>query len=184
MANDAQDTLGLQIANPKALGFGTFALGVWPYMMIWAGWFSEGFNLVSIHDATVIATYALLVAALASFLRGESWHAVFFMFWSALFWAMQIQGGDASVEAFRAWFYLTVTVFSLLLAVGGFQSEEPPALHSGIALGSSVVALGIALSLWGLGNVFGIVAGYIGLITALLAFWVTAQELGAVSSAS
>lgn len=171
--------LGLQVANPKALGFGVFAILVWMYSMIWAGWFPQDvFGSGTALDVATLATYALLVAALASFLRGESWHAVFFMFWSALAWSVQVQAGEGGAEAFRAWFYLTIAVFHLFLAGGAFQDQELGAGRALVAVGAVLAVLGFALAGWGLGGIFGMIGGYIGLITALLAFWIAATEIG------
>lgn len=175
MANDAEGALGLQIANPQALGFGALAIPFWMYAMINAGWFPEAFGTDAALDAAILSTYALLVAALASFLRGETWHAVFFMFWAAFGWAVTVQTGEASPDAFRGWFTLTVVVFNLLLAWGAFRDRELGTDRALVALGASLWFLGSALSSWGLASVFGMIGGYIGLLTALLAFWIVFQ---------
>lgn len=180
MANDAEKALGAQIANSKALGFVAFAIFGWMQSMIFAGWFPapETFAVKTALDVATFATYALLVAALVSFLRGETWHAVFFMFWAAVAWSVQ-GGGEVEAQAFRGWFFLTVGIFHAFLASGAFQDRELGTDRALVALGVSLYSLGSALAAWGLGGIFFVLSGYLGLLVALVAFWITAQEIGA-----
>lgn len=179
MANDGEGALGVQIANPKALGFGVLGISLWMYAMVFAGWFPNpetlGTNIAS--NAAVMQTYALLVAALACFLRGETWHAVFFMFWSVEAWAVTVQGGEAASGGYSGWFYMTFAVFLLILTWGAVQDQKVGSDRALLSFGLSVYALGVSLATWGLG-VLGVIGGYIGLLTALFAFWITAKEIG------
>lgn len=177
MANDAEGALGLQIANPKALGYGVFAILAWTYGMIYAGWFPEATGTETALDTAILGTYALLVAAIASFLRGESWDAVFFMFWSGLAWGLKIQTGDTGPEAFLGWSFLTIAVFHFLLAQGAFQRLERSVDRTLVAFGEGLAFLSFALAGWGISNVFWLVGGYVALLTALVAFWITAKEI-------
>lgn len=168
------------VANPKALGFGALAITGWTYSMVHAGWFSPAaFGSVAAHGAAVFATYALLVAALASFLREEAWHAVFFMALSAFWWGVQNAGGATQTEAFGGWYYLAVAVFVGLLWIGSRQSREVGDGAGLVALGVTLTVLGLSLADLGLGGFFDVIGGYVGLATALVAFWVTATEIGA-----
>lgn len=186
MTNDAKEGLGTQIANSKALGFGVFAILAWMYSMIIAGWFPdpETFGTQTAMDVATLGTYAILVASLASFLRGEKWHAVFFMFWAAYAWSIQVQGGEAGAEAFRGWFYLTAAVFHLFLGWGALRNPNLGTDRALVALGTLLVFLGGALTGWGLPSIFGIIGGYFGLATALVAFWITAVEIGAAAESA
>lgn len=178
MTNDVQEALGVDIANPKALGFGALAIAFWVYGMIWAGFFPEGFGTDVALDAAILSTYALLVAALVAFLRGETWHAVFFMFWAAYGWSVTVQTGDASGDAFRGWYNLTIVVFNLLLAWGAVTNQETGTTRALVALGVALWFLCGVLSSWGLPQFLAVIGGYIGLLTAVLAFWIVATEVG------
>lgn len=179
MANDVDEALGIQIANPKAIGFGVLGISFWMYAMIAAGWFPnpETYGTKIAMNAAVMQTYALLVAALVCFLRGEKWHAVFFTFWSVEAWAATVQTGEASSAAYSGWFYLTFVVFLLILGWAAFKSQKVSNDRALIAFAAALYGLGIALGMWGLAT-FAVIGGYIGLLTALLAFWITAQEIG------
>lgn len=169
-----------RIADPRALGFGAIAITGWTYSMVHAGWLMPGaLGSGAAHGVAVFATFAFLVAALAAFLRGETWHAVFFMFLSAFWWAVQTPGGEGQAQAFQGWYYLTAAVFLGLLWLGALQSTEVEADASLVALGIGIVLLGLGLADLGLPAFFDLVAGYVGLATALLSFWVAARELTA-----
>lgn len=181
MANDAEERLAAQIANPKALGFGVLAIAGWMYSMAWAGWFSrEVLGSVTAYDAIILATAGLLVAALASFLRGETWHAVLFMFWAGYSWAIQTQVGESTPEGYFGWFLLTISVFHLFLGAGALRRENGSD-RAMVAFGLSLAFLSFALAQFGLPGFFAIVGGYVSLATALLAFWIAAKEIGALS---
>lgn len=178
MPNGNDGNLGFQIANPKALGFAALAIPFWMYSMAWAGWFStDVFGTGTALDAAILSTYALLVAALASFLRGETWHAVFFMFWTAYGWAAKTQVGESSPEAFSGFFAATIAVFSLILTWRAFQDQAVTGAQPLFALGASLAFLSWALAMLGVAGIFGAIGGYIGLLTALVGFWVATTEL-------
>lgn len=169
-----------RIANPKALGFGAIAITAWTYSLVHAGWLMpSALGSGSAHDVAVFATFALLVAALAAFLREETWYAVFFMFGSAFWWAIQTAGGDVQAQAFQGWYYLTAAVFLGLVWLGAVQSREVEGDAGLVALGLALVLLGLSLTDLGLPAFFNVLAGYVGLATALLSFWVAARELTA-----
>ncbi|MFB6097797.1 MAG: hypothetical protein ABEK84_01515 [Salinibacter sp.] len=184
MSNE-QGNIGTQIANPKALGFGVFAIALWMYSMVFANWpFQEGVMESAVaQEAVVLATFALLIAALAAFLRGSTWYAVFFMFWSAVFWASKAVKGGGEFEAYGGWFYLTLAVFTFLLWLGALQTEEVGASPMLVVLGAWITLLGPALTgLFGL-SFFAIIGGYVGLVTALVSFWTAATEIDAFGGA-
>lgn len=89
--------MGERIANPKALGFAAFGIAAWMYGLLNAGWYSMDAAAATVGRFTALAAIALFIAALASFLRNESWYAVFFMFWTAVIWGQRAggEGGPA-----------------------------------------------------------------------------------------
>lgn len=170
-----------RIANPKSLGFGAFAIGAWMYSMVSAGWFApSALGSETASSMTVFVTFALLVAALACFLRGETWHAVFFMFWSALWWGIQAGGGFAVAEmgtGYLGWYFLMIFLFSLFLWLAAGKSAAVGTPAGLVALGTAVAELGWGLNHLGLGDFLAPLAGYVGLATAVLAFWAAADDL-------
>lgn len=170
--------MDVRIADPKALGFGALAVSVWPYSTVHAGWLAPtAFASAAAHDVAVFATFALLIAALAAFLRGETWYAVFFMFFSAFWWGIQTAGGAGEAAAFQGWYYLAAAVFAGLLWLGSLQAEGVGGDVTLVALGGALSVLGISLTDLGLAGFFDVAGGYVGLATALVSFWVAARAL-------
>lgn len=165
-------------ANPRALGFGAFAIGAWMYSMIDAGWFEMStYASGTSQSVAVFAMIALLVAAIAAFLRDEAWHALFFAFWAALFWGfsgvLDMGPGDST---YGGWHSLMIAVFSLLLWLSAGKSD--------VALPDTLVAAGVTVTFaaWGLAGLLGVdllnvAGGYVGLLTALASFWATADAM-------
>lgn len=168
-----------RIADPRALGFGVLGIAFWMHAMAYAGWFPmAATGSGSGMSAAVLATFALLVAAIASFLKGQTWHATFFMFWSALFWGLKSGGGGEAASAYTGWYFAAITLFGLLIwirAMGDQEVGTPAVLTS---LGIVVGFLAFALAGWGVAGFFWVIGGYVGLITALLAFWAAADAMG------
>lgn len=165
-------------ADPRALGFGALGIGFWMHALAYAGWFPlEATATGVVQDASIFATFALLVAALASFLRGEAWHAVFFMFWSALFWGVKTETGADPAAAYAGWYFLLIAAFGLLLWLRAKGDDEvgKPAVLASFTIVLTFVAF--ALGGWGLGTLFWVIGGYAGLAAAVLAFWAAADVL-------
>lgn len=173
----------MEIGSTKALGYGAFGLLAWTYAVIWAGWFPEAaFGTGDAFDVALIATYALLVAALGAFLRGETWEAVFFMFWSACAWALQVQieSGTAGNQLFRAWLFLVISCFHGVLAWGAASPDRIDRRRFVLALGTGTCLLCFSLAEWGLGPWIGVVGGYATLFVSLFGFWRMAEAIGAL----
>lgn len=104
------------------------------------------------------------------------------MFVSAFWWAVQSAGGDVQAQALQGWYYLTAAVFLGLVWLGALQSREVGGDAGLVALGLALVLLGLSLTDLGLPAFFNLIGGYVGLITALLSFWVAARELMAAGT--
>lgn len=167
-----------RIADPKALGFGAFAIGAWMYSMIDAGWFAMSTYGTSTSQAVgAFAAVALLVAAIAAFLGDDGWHALFFAFWAAVFWGFSgVLDMGAGDPAYAGWHSLTIAVFSLLLLLSARRSGlDTPA----VAVSGGVT---VAFLCWAAAGILGIdaltmVGGYVGLVTAAAGFWAAAGGL-------
>lgn len=167
-----------RVANPRALGFGALAIGAWMYSMIDAGWFElSTYASGTSQSVAVFAMIALLVAALAAFLRDETWHALFFAFWAALFWGFSgvLETGPGDM-AYGGWHSLMIAVFSLLLWLSAGRSDvaQPDRLVAG--------GVTVAFLCFGIGGLLGVdflgmAGGYVGLLTALISFWATYDAL-------
>lgn len=174
-----------RIADPKALGFGAFAIGAWMYSMIDAGWFAMStYGSGTSQAVGAFAAVALLVAAIAAFLRDDGWHALFFAFWAAVFWGfsgvLDMAGGDPT---YAGWHSLTIAVFNLLLLLSARRSGvDTP----GVAVSGGVT---VAFLCWAAAGILGVdaltmVGGYLGLATAVAGFWAASAGMpGGVAAA-
>ncbi|MCG6989170.1 MAG: hypothetical protein LJF06_13460 [Gemmatimonadetes bacterium] len=165
-----------RIANARALGFASFAIGVWMYCMVLAGWFPQSV-LVSptMGNVATAVTLGLLIAALASFLRTDHWAAFFFMFWAAVWWGVRAGNGpDQAHMAYAGWFFAAIAVVSVILFFAALRDLETLPVRL-VSVGMALVFISWALGAWGLGFFTGL-AGYIGLVTAVSAFWAAAAE--------
>lgn len=172
-----------RIASGKALGFAAFAIGAWMYSSVTAGWYGmEMLGSSTWTSVLAFGTVALLVAALAAFLRDEGWHALFFAFWAAVFWGAQAGSQTGGPGAYGAWYFFGIAVFTLLLWARTLKVPDIGTSVALVALGTGLAFVGWTLAAWGLGTAFAVIGGYVGLLAALASFWAAADALGVVSS--
>jgi uncharacterized protein len=167
-----------RIANARALGFASWAAGVWMVSMVYAGWAARSaFGSPVMHVVVVTAMLPLLIAGLASFLRTDHWAAFFFMFWTAVFWAHSAMpsGSGQPDPHFAGWSNATFVVVSLILFLAALRDHESMPVRL-LSLGALLVFACLALAAWGLGDFFAALGGYIGLVTALAGFWASYAE--------
>ncbi|MGA7964587.1 MAG: hypothetical protein WCB49_01565 [Gammaproteobacteria bacterium] len=171
------------IANPKALGFGVFAIGLWMYSLAHSGLVHPmGINPAIMNQAMTVATLGLLIAGIMAFLRREGWLAFFFLLWAGLAWGsshgMGHAGGIGSIDMrFNAWFAIAITLVNLYLWFAAVKSKK-----LGSAVSFTVLLLWVSMLLMGLQMFFGAwvlgrIGGVAGLASALVAFYVSAGTL-------
>lgn len=175
-----------KIANPKALGFGVLAIGLWMFSVIHAGIASPaGFEPQILHMVGTIAMLGLLIAGIAAFLRHEAWLGFFFLLWAGLFWGSgfaamrraQMVYGDMR---YAGWFLMTIALVNFYLWYGVWKSGR-----FGMAVSCMLLLLWLSLLALGLHGFFAFwvlfrVSGALGLASALVAFYISA---GAVATA-
>lgn len=168
------------VANPKALGFGAFAILAWMYSMPSAGWYGGAGTERTMTAFLALSVIALFIAALASFLRNETWHAVFFMFWAAVVWGERAAMHAALAPAgYGGWYAIMIAVISLFLLLAALRVAAglPVVL---LNLGNTLFFVGFALWGWTGADFWIVIAGYIGLVTALAALWAAWNEFAAM----
>jgi succinate-acetate transporter protein len=173
--------MGDRIANPKALGFSAFAIIAWMYSLANAGLSTPAAESATMAEVTTFALFALLIVAFASFLRNETWYAVFFMFWAAFVWGLHatMGMGTMSPSAFSGWYEIAVAIISLFFLLAALRIAAGPAVTL-LNLGNVLVFLAFALGNWFGGHIWVVIAGYLGLVTALAALWAAWNEFGAI----
>lgn len=167
-----------RIASSKALGFGVFAVTMWMFSMVDAGWFVPAASQSGIaHLVLVFAMIGLLIAAIAAFLRGEAWYAFFFMFWSAAAWGYSGgMGGMSVVPAFEGWLWLAFALVNLYLWLAAMRGGLGGAVSLAVLLtGLSAAASGIHGFVPT--DILVRIDGYLGLAAAVIAFYVSAADI-------
>jgi hypothetical protein len=167
----------MKCANPAPLGLTGFALTTWMLSMVNAGWFpATGVPLV-LASAFAFGGTAQFAAGLMEMPRGNTFGFVAFCSYGAFWWsfALFVQFFAGSVPpAFVGWWLLLWGVFTFYMWIATL------ALNRAVQL--IFLALWITFALLGVGDLFGIAAlhvlgGYMGLVTAALAFYLAAAEV-------
>lgn len=173
--------MGDRVADPKALGFAALATMAWMYWMVAAGWVTAAGSGAALHQAATFSMLALLISALAAFLRGETWHAFFFMLWSALILGYRgaLAAGMATPGAANGWYSLIIAVVSFFLFLAAMRAAVglPVVI---LALAVTLAFLSQALGFWLGGGFWTVLGGYLGLVSGLAGFWAMIVEAGKI----
>ena len=171
------------IASPKALGFGVFAIALWMLSLPHSGLISPmGIGLATFHTAATIASLGLLLAGIMAFLRRDAWLAFFFLLWAGAIWgsAQGISQHDvmgARDMHYAAWLAIALTLVNFYLWLGTYRNSQ---LGGGVFF--MMLLLWLSLLALGLDGFFRVVVlerigGVLGLLSALVAFYVSAGSL-------
>lgn len=163
--------MGGKLANPAPLGLAGFAFTTWMLSMVNAGWFNaDGIGLV-LGLAFAYGGLAQMVAGVLEFPRGNTFGAVAFFsygaFWVSLALFFDLFAGKAP-EGFVAWYLLVWGVFTFT-----FRLNMAVQL---VFLALWITFVLLALGDWGISGMTRL-GGYVGLVTAILAFYTSAAEV-------
>jgi succinate-acetate transporter protein len=166
----------MERANPAPLGLAGFAFTTWMLSMINAGWYSAtGMGLV-LAMAMAYGGTAQLVAGIMEYPRGNTFGTVAFFSYGAFWWsfALLIHFFGAGVPAdFIAWWLFVWGIFTFYMWIASFRATT---ILNLVFLALWVTFVLLAIGAWGL-SVMTTVGGYVGLITAILAFYASAAEV-------
>lgn len=161
----------------STVGYMCLALTIWMVSMTNAGWYAAAYP----HFAALIMPMAVTLGVMGIFchLRARSLDAVVFfgsaiLFWSAHAAAVAAAGSPAVAEplSYAGWFFALWAAFFGYVWVGSFHTTLPRQLF---LLGIALSLAAVALTDWTGLHFFRYIAGYIGLISALLAGFVSAS---------
>lgn len=167
----------MELANPAPLGLFGFALTTWLLCMVNAGWLPGTSVPIVVAMAFAFGGSAQFCAGLLEIAKKNSFAYIAFCSYGAFWWsfAMFVAFFSKDVPAVAvAWYLFVWGAFTFVMWIATF------ALNRTLFL--------IFLVLWptflllGLGNLLGshplgVLGGYGGLITALLAFYLAAAEI-------
>jgi uncharacterized protein len=167
----------MKLANPAPLGLTGFALTTWMLSMVNAGWFTGASVPLVLASAFAFGGTAQFAAGLMEMPRGNTFGFVAFCAYGAFWWsfALFVQFFATGVPTgFVGWWLVMWGVFTVCMWVGSLALNR--------VLQSVFLALWITFFLLGASDWTGIAAlkqagGYMGLVTAVLAFYLAAAEV-------
>lgn len=166
-----------KFSNPAPLGLAGFALTTWLLSMINAGWFAgEAMGMV-LACAMAYGGTAQAIAGVMELPRGNTFGATAFLSYGAFWWSFALFVlflHDKVPGAFVGWYLFLWGVFTFYMWLGTFRAPR--------ALQLIFLALWITFFLLAAGEWTGVAGlhqagGYMGLLTAALAFYLSAAEI-------
>jgi hypothetical protein len=166
-----------KLANPGPLGLSGFALTTWLLSMVNAGWFGGEAVPMVLACAFAFGGTAQILAGLMEMPRGNTFGFVAFCGYGAFWWsfALFVTFFAAKVPgAFVGWYLLLWGVFTAFMWVASWKKHKALMLIFTF-LTITFFALA-AKDLFGI-PAMGVLGGYLGLVTAALAFYLAAAEV-------
>jgi len=165
-----------KLANPAPLGLVGFALTTWMLSMVNAGWYGATSVPLVLALAFAFGGAAQFAAGLLELPRGNTFGFVAFCSYGAFWWsfALFVQFYAAHVPAaFVGWYLFMWGVFTFYMWLGSLALNRAV---SYIFLALWITFVLLAIGAWGIPTATT-VGGYAGLVTAILAFYVSAAEV-------
>ena len=166
-----------KLANPAPLGLAGFAFTTWMLSMMNAGWFDAKSMGMVIALAMAYGGTAQLVAGILEFPRGNTFGTVAFFSYGAFWWSFALFVfffGTGVPGAFVGWYLFVWGVFTFYMWIASMRANTALNL---VFLALWITFVLLALGEWGLGAFFHTLGGYVGLVTAILAFYLSAAEV-------
>jgi len=166
-----------KFSNPAPLGLAGFALTTWLLSMINAGWFTaDGMNIV-LAVALAYGGTAQMIAGVMELPRGNTFGATAFVSYGAFWWSFALFVlflHDKVPAAFVGWYLFLWCIFTLYMWVATWKA--PRALQL-VFLALWITFFLLAAAEWTGMPGLKMAGGYGGLITAALAFYLSAAEV-------
>lgn len=167
----------MKLANPAPLGLAGFALTTWMLSLVNAGFYTGASVPMVLALAFAFGGTAQFVAGLLEFPRGNTFGFVAFCTYGAFWWsfALFVKFFATGVPAGTvAWYLFMWGIFTLYMFIGSLKLNR--ALQS-IFLALFLTFFVLAAGDWTGNPIIHQAGGYLGLITAVLAFYLSAAEV-------
>ncbi|HTR16386.1 MAG TPA: acetate uptake transporter [Acetobacteraceae bacterium] len=164
-------------ANPAPLGLACIALTTWLLNMVNVGWFDASAMPMVLAMAFALGGTTQFCAGLLEFPRGNTFGFVVFCSYGAFWWslALFVEFFAAKVPAaFVGWYLFIWGAFTFVLWLASAALNR---VIQSIFLSGWLGLLALAVSDWTGMPVLHVAGGYLGLLTALLAFYLAAAEV-------
>lgn len=165
-----------KVANPGPLGLAGFAFTTWMLSMINAGWFDAHAMGMVIALAMAFGGTAQMVAGVLEYPRGNTFGTVAFFSYGAFWWSFALFAhyfGAQVPAAFVGWYLFMWGVFTFYMWVATFRANRALQL---VFLFLWLTFVVLAIGTWTNASIT-VAGGYLGLITALLAFYASAADV-------
>ena len=166
-----------KLANPGPLGLAGFAATTWMLSMVNAGWFSSDALGMVLALAFAYGGTIQMLAGIMEFPRGNTFGTIAFLSYGAFWWSFALfaQFFAAKVPGtFVGWYLFIWGFFTFYMWIASLRISQALQL---VFLALWLTFLFLAIGAWGSASGFTVVGGYLGLITALLAFYLSAAEV-------
>lgn len=175
IAADRSEAAAPAHANPAPLGLAAFALTTFVLSASNAGWFAGGTTVV-IGLAFFYGGLAQLLAGMWAFRAGNTFSAAAFSsyggFWLAFAW--MVQNKDVPNDTALGFFLLAWGIFTLLWLLATLRTNLA---LIGVFLFLTLTFFALAIGALGGGTVWTEIGGYLGVITALIAWYTALADL-------
>ena len=165
-----------KLSNPAPLGLAGFAATTWMLSMVNAGWFSSSALGMVLALAMAYGGTGQIIAGLLEYRRGNTFGTVAFVSYGAFWWsfALFVHFFSASVPAaFVGWYLFIWGIFTFYMWYASLRTNIALQL---VFLALWITFILLAIGDWGISG-FGTIGGYVGLITAIFAFYLSAAEV-------
>ncbi|AWX15289.1 transcriptional regulator [Mergibacter septicus] len=166
-----------KLANPGPLGLCGFALTTWLLSLINGGFYTANNVSLVIAMAFAFGGTAQAIAGILEFKKGNTFGFTAFISYGAFWWSWALfvrffnDGADAT---FIAWYLAIWGTFTLMMFIASLSKPKAlQAIFFFLTLTFYALALGDATAIHTISRLGGI----LGLITALLAFYLAAAEM-------
>ena len=174
MSND--QTL-VKFANPAPLGLAAFALTTWLLSMIHIGWFTGGAMNMVVAVALAYGGTAQIIAGIMELPRGNTFGCTAFISYGSFWWSFCLYVlflHDKVPDAFVGWYLFMWGVFTLYMWFASLRTSRALQL---VFLALWITFFLLAVYEWTGITALHVAGGYTGLITAALAFYLSAAEV-------
>jgi succinate-acetate transporter protein len=166
----------IKLANPAPLGLAGFAFTTWMLSMVNAGFYPETSVPMVLALAFAFGGTAQFVAGVLELPRGNTFGFVAFCSYGAFWWSFALFVLFFATKvpaAFVGWYLFMWGVFTFYMWIGSLALTRAV---SYIFLALWITFLLLALGAWGI-TAAHMIGGYVGLVTAVIAFYVSAAEV-------
>ncbi len=166
-----------KFANPAPLGLIGFASTTWLLSMINAGWVSADGLGVVLAMAVAYGGTAQALAGILAYIRGNTFATVAFLSYGAFWWSFVLFVKlflGKTPEPFVGWYLFVWGVFTFYMWIASFRHNMVLQL---VFLTLWITFFLLAIGKWFGADLIGTLGGYMGLICALLAAYLSAAEV-------